>query len=165
MWKCAYSIIIFGFFPVRDRIITQGRPGDQFVSIDGKRTYFDIGPTQRPASIGGFPGEVRPTTVPVGPAIATTQSPGPIGSALPVTPVDLQNEGDFFTIDQDQGGVTRPRPTATVIDATNEYNDQEDINEDQKESVGLNRAPPTPLPSLDVPKSGPTKRPVAPPVR
>ena len=29
-----------------DGIITQARPGDQFVSIDGKRTYFDIGPTQ-----------------------------------------------------------------------------------------------------------------------
>lgn len=28
-----------------DAIITQGRPGDQFVSIDGKRTYFNIGPT------------------------------------------------------------------------------------------------------------------------
>ena len=24
-------------------IITKARPGDQFVSIDGKRTYFDLG--------------------------------------------------------------------------------------------------------------------------
>jgi hypothetical protein len=30
-------------------IITKATPGgDQFVSIDGKRTYFDIGPTQNP---------------------------------------------------------------------------------------------------------------------
>ena len=26
-----------------DGIITKARPGDQFVSIDGKRTYFDLG--------------------------------------------------------------------------------------------------------------------------
>ena len=29
-------------------IITKAQPGDEFVSIDGKRTYFDIGPTVNP---------------------------------------------------------------------------------------------------------------------
>ena len=35
---------------VNGGIITRARPGDQFVSIDGKRTYFDISPTRRPSS-------------------------------------------------------------------------------------------------------------------
>ena len=39
--------------PVRRRvpgapIITKAQPGDEFVRIDGKRTYFDIGPTVDP---------------------------------------------------------------------------------------------------------------------
>ena len=38
-----------------DRIITKARPGDQFVSIDGKRTYFDIGPSRAPAATRGRP--------------------------------------------------------------------------------------------------------------
>ena len=29
-------------------ILTEALPGDQFVSIDGKKTYFDIGPSNAP---------------------------------------------------------------------------------------------------------------------
>ena len=38
-----------------DRIITKARPGDQFVSIDGKRTYFDIGPSRAPVATRARP--------------------------------------------------------------------------------------------------------------
>jgi hypothetical protein len=36
-------------------IITKPRPGDQFVSIDGKKTYFEIGPTALPTPGAGIP--------------------------------------------------------------------------------------------------------------
>ena len=38
-------------------IITQARPGNEFVSIDGKRTYFDIGPTVVPQQQGNYIGQ------------------------------------------------------------------------------------------------------------
>ena len=38
-------------------IITQARPGNEFVSIDGKRTYFDIGPTVIPQQQGNYIGQ------------------------------------------------------------------------------------------------------------
>ncbi len=46
---------------VLDGIITQGRPGDEFVMIDGKRTYFDLGPTAAGAfgTVGNA--AIRPT--------------------------------------------------------------------------------------------------------
>ena len=50
--------IYLTFFLIGPNIITQARPGDEFVSIDGKRTYFDIGPTISPQQQGG--GFVRP---------------------------------------------------------------------------------------------------------
>ena len=39
--------------PFPGLIITQGRPGDEFVHIDGKRTYFDLGATDGPGGGGG----------------------------------------------------------------------------------------------------------------
>ena len=36
----SFSFICLGY----RGIITQAQPGDDYVSIDGKRTYFDIGP-------------------------------------------------------------------------------------------------------------------------
>ena len=41
-------------------IITSGAPGDEFVRIDGKRTYFDIGPTRVPPHGQATP-LIRPT--------------------------------------------------------------------------------------------------------
>ncbi len=35
-------------------IITRASPGDQFVSIDGKRTYFNVGPTRMPPNLGSI---------------------------------------------------------------------------------------------------------------
>ena len=36
-------------FPFTDGIITAAKAGgQQFVSIDGKKTYFDVGPTRMP---------------------------------------------------------------------------------------------------------------------
>merc|ERR1719245_1942044 len=52
-----------------DRIITKARPGDQFVSIDGKRTYFDIGPSRAPVATRGRPrvtGQVIGATLQLG---------------------------------------------------------------------------------------------------
>merc|ERR1719397_2413777 len=52
-----------------DRIITKARPGDQFVSIDGKRTYFDIEPTKAPSVTRPRPagqGAIRGATLQIG---------------------------------------------------------------------------------------------------
>ena len=55
-WVAFIFFCIFSF--IGPNIITQARPGNEFVSIDGKRTYFDIGPTISPQPQGG--GFVRP---------------------------------------------------------------------------------------------------------
>jgi hypothetical protein len=40
---------IFFFITETPDILTEAlKPGDQFVSIDGKKTYFDIGPSNAP---------------------------------------------------------------------------------------------------------------------
>ena len=49
IWHYLFFLIRIG-----QNIITQARPGNEFVSIDGKRTYFDIGPTVVPQQQGGF---------------------------------------------------------------------------------------------------------------
>jgi len=48
-------------------IITKPRPGDQFVSIDGKKTYFEIGPTATP--------ELGPLAAPPPPTRAAVAKP------------------------------------------------------------------------------------------
>ena len=45
------------FISTGPNIITQARPGNEFVSIDGKRTYFDIGPTVIPQQQGNYIGQ------------------------------------------------------------------------------------------------------------
>ena len=52
-------------------IITKARPGDQFVSIDGKKTYFEIGPTATP--------ELGPLSAP--PPLRGAPPPPPRGAA------------------------------------------------------------------------------------
>ena len=56
----------------KDGIITKAQPGDEFVSIDGKRTYFDIGPTVGP----GQPS--HPAIPPPQNAFNTNQDPRPL---------------------------------------------------------------------------------------
>jgi len=80
-------------------IITRARPGDQFVSIDGKRTYFDVGPTEAPFNPPSNPtpagkGSVRGATKYLGgqEVFQPTKSSkyGQIvGSPLPVEKVDI----------------------------------------------------------------------------
>jgi hypothetical protein len=45
-------------------IITKPRPGDQFVSIDGKKTYFEIGPTAAPTAPFAPPLPPKPPPLP-----------------------------------------------------------------------------------------------------
>jgi len=86
-------------------IITQARPGDQFVSIDGKRTYFDVGPTEAPAPYNSRPS--RPTPAGKGSVLGATKYLGGqevfqptkstkygqiVGSPLPVEKVDLDRD-------------------------------------------------------------------------
>jgi len=44
---CKFKLDYFCVSEVTD-ILTEALPGDQFVSIDGKKTYFDIGPSNAP---------------------------------------------------------------------------------------------------------------------
>eukprot|EP00090_Calanus_glacialis_P024763 TRINITY_DN3845_c0_g1_i2.p1 TRINITY_DN3845_c0_g1~~TRINITY_DN3845_c0_g1_i2.p1 ORF type:complete len:1336 (-),score=262.38 TRINITY_DN3845_c0_g1_i2:474-4481(-) len=117
-------------------IITRARPGDQFVSIDGKRTYFDIEPTKAPSVTRPRPagqGAVRGATLQIGgkDVYKPTRKSfdknkyGPVvGSALPVEQVELNP-------------TVEPKPYVPIA----------------------NRKTTTP------PRPGPTRRPPAPPVR
>jgi len=108
-------------------IITRARPGDQFVSIDGKRTYFDIEPTKAPSVTRPRPpgqGAVRGATLQIGgkDVYKPTRKPfdkkkyGPVvGSALPVEPVELNptvNPQVYVPI-ANRKTTTPPRPGPT----------------------------------------------------
>lgn len=122
-----------------DRIITKARPGDQFVSIDGKRTYFDIGPSRAPAVTRPRPratGQVIGATLQLGgqnvlspskspftrvrPSPTRTRQPSPsptrsnfgpvVGSALPVERVEVLPTVLPSTQRVGQGRVTTAAP-------------------------------------------------------
>ena len=124
-------ILISSFTP--GGIITQARPGDQFVSIDGKRTYFDVGPTQDYSN-------TRPTPAGKGSVVGATKYLGGqeifqptkpakvgnvVGSALPVQKVDLdRNVQPYVPIAKRKPGskprtttVSRPVPTTRLPQA------------------------------------------------
>jgi len=109
-------------------IITRARPGDQFVSIDGKRTYFDIEPTKAPSVTRPRPagqGAIRGATLQIGgkdvykPTRKTSYDKskyGPVvGSALPVEQVKLDPtvEPAVYVPIANRKTTTPPRPGPT----------------------------------------------------
>jgi len=109
-------------------IITRARPGDQFVSIDGKRTYFDIEPTKAPSVTRPRPagqGAVRGATLQIGgkdvykPTRKSSYDKnryGPVvGSALPVEQVKLDPtvEPQVYVPIANRKTTTPPRPGPT----------------------------------------------------
>lgn len=123
-------------------IITKARPGDQFVSIDGKRTYFDLGSSQAPAvTRPGATGQVIGATLQLGgqnlldatkspyiyrksvPTRTTYKDPNPnragfgpvVGSALPVEVVEEDSPQPSTQRGAGQGRppTVQPRPGPT----------------------------------------------------
>jgi len=108
-------------------IITRARPGDQFVSIDGKRTYFDIEPTKTPSVTRPRPagqGAIRGATLQIGgkDVYKPTRKSfnknkyGPVvGSALPVEQVQLDPtvEPKVYVPIANRKTTTPPRPGPT----------------------------------------------------
>jgi len=112
-------------------IITRARPGDQFVSIDGKRTYFDVGPTQTPLNPPTNPtpagkGSVRGATKYLGgqEVFQPTKSSkyGQIvGSPLPVEQVDIDRNVQpqpYVPIAKRKKPVTGPVSSSTSTKAS-----------------------------------------------
>jgi len=112
-----------------DGIITKARPGDQFVSIDGKRTYFDLGATNTAA---------RPAVKPTRPVVGRG---GVIGATLKIGGENVLPAG-------------RPnyKPYTPVGAAVQQL--------DFREAGSTTRRATTTQPN-----PGPTRRPLAPPVR
>ena len=133
VWTSVYYTLIL---PLRSSfsssefggIITRARPGDQFVSIDGKRTYFDIEPTKAPSVTRPRPagqGAIRGATLQIGgkdvykPTRKTSYDKskyGPVvGSALPVEQVKLDPtvEPAVYVPIANRKTTTPPRPGPT----------------------------------------------------
>jgi len=124
-------------------IITKPQPGDDYVSIDGKRTYFDIGPGRTRTSTAPKTRTVPPAVVPQVKVQPTKSSAGK-GSVIGAT---LKIGGDDI--------LNRYEATSFPVSAT--------LGASKKTQASSLR--PQTLPVTVAGKPGPTRRPQAPPVR